>query len=301
MENKDIRHIKILLLVCFTLFSGVTLRAQRHELGIRLGMSNIVGDIGRTNYILQKPIGGNFSEFGLPFYGGILYRMNFNPYQTLRFDVGFIAVQFSDGLAKEQYRRNRGLYGTNSGATVDALFEYNFFPVNNEQKSMASPYVFGGLGAMFINSNRVTFANDFTRVNGVAYVPTSDEDFVTTYEYDSANKMVLAVPFGAGIKYKFNYNWAISGELMFRPTFSDGVDYSVIEDKDYRLTYNKDILIDGTNKSYLNQEPYISVAEQRAQDYLDSRNIGNPNSKDWVNSITISLTYSFGRPPCYCE
>jgi hypothetical protein len=31
-----------------------------------LGMSNLVGDIGRTNYILQKPI-GNVSDYGLPF------------------------------------------------------------------------------------------------------------------------------------------------------------------------------------------------------------------------------------------
>ncbi|MGZ5211062.1 MAG: DUF6089 family protein [Kaistella sp.] len=24
------------------------------------------------------------------------------------------------------------------------------------------------------------------------------------------------------------------------------------------------------------------------------------NSKDWVNTISLGLTYSFGRPPCYC-
>lgn len=292
------RRIFLLLpLLVFTVF-----HAQRHEVGVRFGMSNLVGDIGRTNFFLQKPFGTKISEYGLPFYGGILYRMNFNPYQTLRLDVGYSHVQFADKYAKEQYRRNRNLGGTNSALEAAALFEYYFFPVNNEQQSMLSPYVFGGLSGMLINANRVTFVNDFNRdPAGNPVAPNTDQDFTTTTKFETGNKMTAAIPFGAGLKYKFNYNWALSGELMFRPTFSDAVDYSVIDSKDYKVTYNKDLLQSGTNKSLLQQEPYVSVAKQRAEDYLQTRNVGNTNSKDWINSITLSLTYSFGRPPCYCE
>lgn len=289
-------------LFLFTVLLASGFQAQRHELGLRLGMSNLVGDIGRTNYFLQKPFGGSFSQNGIPFYGGLIYRMNFNPYQTLRFDLGFSHIQFNDSYAKEEYRRMRGLKGTNSGMEADVLFEYNFFPVNDEQKSMLSPYVFGGFGTLFYNSARITFVNDFNRVNGTPVVPATDNDFVTTAETSSANKMVMAVPFGAGLKYKFNYNWAISGELMFKPTFSDGIDYSTIDNKDIRLTYNKDITQNaGSTKSYLHQEPYITVAKQRAADYMANINVGNIHSKDWVNSVTLSLTYSFGRPACYCD
>ncbi|MDO5614623.1 MAG: DUF6089 family protein [Cruoricaptor ignavus] len=289
------------IILLFTIWFA-TLGAQRHELGVRMGMSNLVGDIGRTNYILQKPFSKSISEHGIPFYGGIIYRMNFNPYQSLRFDLGYSHVQFNDRYAKETYRKNRGLSGTNSGAEVDVLFEYNFFPVNNEQKSMLSPYIFGGLGGLFYSVNRVTFVNDFNRdTAGTAQMPTTDDDFVTTVETANATKMVMSVPFGVGLKYKFNYNWAISGEIMFRPTFSDALDYSVIDDKDTRLTYNRDILQEGSNRSLLQQQPYVSVARERADAYLEQRNVGNPNSKDWINSITLSLTYSFGRPPCYCE
>ena len=287
-------------LLLFLLAFGAT-QAQRHELGIKLGMSNLVGDIGRTNYFLQKPFGTKFSDYGIPFYGGIMYRMNFNPYQTVRFDLGWSHIQFADKYAKETYRRNRNLAGTNSALEASAIFEYYFFPVNNEQQSMLSPYVFGGISGLLINANRVTFANDFNRVNGTAVVPTYDEDFTTTRTFESGNKLTGAIPFGAGLKYKFNYNWALSGELLFRPTFSDAVDYSVIDDVDARITYNKDILQPNSNKSFLQQEPYITVAKQRAADYLATQNVGNVNSKDWINSITLSLTYSFGRPPCYCE
>ena len=292
---------RILFLLFFLLtFSAVS--AQRHELGLKLGMSNLVGDIGRTNYVLQKPFNDNLSVVGIPFYGGLIYRMNFNPYQTVRLDVGYNHIQFSDNYAKEQYRKNRGLSGTNSAAEASVVFEYYFRPVNNEQQSMLSPYVFGGVGGLLTNVNRVIFVNDFNRDSADnPLAPTTDDDFVTTEEFESTRKLVMAVPFGAGLKYKFNYNWALSGEFTFRPTFSDAIDYSSIGDKDYKITYNKDITQEGNNRSLLQQEPYATEAKQRAQEYLDARNIGNKNSKDWINSITLGLTYSFGRPPCYCD
>ena len=87
--------------------------------------------------------------------------------------------------------------------------------------------------------------------------------------FESAKKMTMDLPFGAGIKYKFNYNWALSGEFTFRQSFSDAIDYSVVEN---------------------------------APDVVkEVRNVGNPNSNDWINSATIIVSYSFGRPPCDCK
>ena len=83
-------------------FISVTYKGQRHEVGVQLGMSNLVGDIGRTNYILQKPT-RNFTDYGIPFYGSVLYRMNFNPYQTVRLNLAYNHIQFLDGAAKEKY------------------------------------------------------------------------------------------------------------------------------------------------------------------------------------------------------
>lgn len=231
-QNKEAlqtMRAKTFCIVLPLLFS-ICVFAQKHELGIELGASNLVGDVGRTNFILQKPIhlfDKQMTYYGIPFYGGIVYRLNLNPYQTLRFNAGYEHVQFDDSYATELYRRNRKLWGTNSIFEFDALFEYNFLPVNEEQKSMLSPYIFGGVGLMYVTGGK--------------------------------KKSTQAIPFGAGLKYKFNYNWALSGNFTFRPTFSDNIDYSA------------------------------------------TNNIGNLNSKDWVNSATLMLTYAFGRPPCYCR
>jgi hypothetical protein len=294
---------KIVYTLIALLFISVSYKGQRHEIGMQLGMSNLVGDIGRTNYILQKPAFNNISDYGIPFYGGILYRMNFNPYQTVRLNIAYNHIQFVDALAKEKYRSDRKLWGTNSILEADILFEYNFFPVNDEQKSLLSPYVFGGIGAIYASTPQVGVEADFRRdPGGNAIKPIAANDFVTKATYTTGNKLTMAIPFGIGLKYKFNYNWALFTELMFRATFSDSLDYSVIDDSDLKLTYNKDILAPGsTTKSFLQESPYKDIAEAKAAELLKSRQIGDINSKDWVNSVSIGLSYSFGRPPCYCD
>ena len=294
---------KVIYLLFALFFISVTHKGQRHEIGVQLGMSNLVGDIGRTNYILQKPVTSNIADYGIPFYGGILYRMNFNPYQTVRLNIGYSHIQFIDALAKEQYRRNRNLWGTNSILEADLIFEYNFFSVNDEQKSMLSPYIFGGVGAMLANTPQLIIENDFRRdAGGNAIAPVTADDFDTKSTYTSGKKISMAIPFGVGLKYKFNYNWALFGEFMFRPTFSDSIDYSMIDEKSVKVTYNKDIMSPGsTNKSLLQEDPYKTAAEAKVAKLLEDRQVGNINSKDWVNTISLGLSYSFGRPPCYCD
>lgn len=218
------------LVIIALFFINLFAHAQRHEIGIQLGTSNLTGDIGKTKYINPFPNNiNNLANEGIPFYGAIMYRMNFNPYQSVRFRLAYNHIQFNDKYAQELYRASRGLYGTNTVYEASAIFDYNFLPVNEEQKSMLSPYIFGGISGLMFN---------------------------TTLE---GNKFGFAIPFGAGLKYKFNYNWALFGEFMFRATNSDTLDYS------------------------------------------DEYNLGNLNSKDWMNSMSLGLSYSFGRPPCYCQ
>lgn len=278
--------------------------AQRHEIGVQFGTSNLVGDIGKTKYLNPMPNNlDNISNEGIPFYAAIMYRMNFNPYQSLRFRFAYNHVQFNDKYAQELYRANRGFYGGNSIYEISAIFDYNFLPVNEEQKSLLSPYVFGGLSGIIFTAPQVTLYNDFRRVGGVAQNPTSATDFVTTLSTKSiASKFSLAIPFGVGLKYKFNYNWAVFGEFMFRPTVSDAIDYSNFDKTDIKLAYNKDILASANSfRSLLQTGEYLDESKKRADEFINANAIGNSNSKDWVNTISFGVSYSFGRPPCYCQ
>ena len=293
--------------VLITIFLGsLCSYAQRHEIGIQVGTSNLVGDIGKTNYINPKPNSlSNIADEGIPFYAAFMYRMNFNPYQSVRFRFAYNHVQFNDAYAQELYRRNRYLNGGNSVYEISAIFDYNFFPVNEEQKSLLSPYIFGGLSGIVFTAPQITLYNDFNRVpiSGVAKAPESSTDFTTSVTTKSTtSKFSLAIPFGVGLKYKFNYNWAVFGEFMFRPTISDAIDYSNYDKSSIKLAYNKDILeAPNSYRSLLQTGEYLVEVKKRADDYAKNSAIGNTNSKDWVNTISLGVSYSFGRPPCYCD
>lgn len=272
---------KGLLMASFAL-AATGLSAQRNEIGVQLGASNLVGDIGRTNFILQRPFGGKLRVVGIPFYGGISYHKNFNPYQSLRFDLGYSNVQFSDLRAKEFYRQNRNaaLPVRNSVVEADAIFQYYFLPVNNEQRGMLSPYIFGGIGG-------IAFDNYRTKLDVISRAPHSEffKDFA------------FSMPFGAGLKYKFNYRWAVSGELKFRYNFTDGIDFSNAEAKNVHLVKQ-----DANGKQVSVKKTEITSADRQLKDnFIKQNTYGNPNSNDWVNSITLGVSYAFGRPPCYCE
>ena len=292
------------LLFSFLTIMGtmVSMKAQRNELGIRLGMSNLVGDVGNTNYILQKPLSmDRVSDWGVPFYGGLLYRFNFNPYQTVRLDLGYNQVQFSDKAAKEQYRRNRNAFGKNNIYEASLSFEYNFLPVNNEQMGMLSPYIFAGVGAIMYDAPKTTLVNDFRRdADGVAQAPINEQDFTTTPVYSTGKKIAMHIPFGVGLKYKFNHNWAVFAEATFRLTLTDQLDYSKVLPKDVKSTYNSDILSPGGG-SLLGTGNYYIVSQEREAAYKGTRTIGDGESRDWLNTFSLGLTYSFGRPPCYCD
>ena len=292
---------KNIIVIFAILIGNLFAFAQRHEIGIQLGTSNLVGDIGKTKYLNPFPNNlDNISNEGIPFYAALMYRMNFNPYQSLRFRFAYNHVQFNDKYAQEHYRQNRGYSGTNSVYELSAIFDYNFLPVNDEQRSMLSPYIFGGLSGLFFSNTQITAVNDFNRdASGNAITPTSDQDFNTNFTYGkSATKFSVAIPFGVGLKYKFNYNWAIFGELMFRATFTDAIDYSKMDNSDVKKIYIRDA---NSTKSLLQTEPYLTVSDQRVEDYLKAREVGNINSKDWVNTISLGISYSFGRPACYCQ
>ena len=79
------------------------------------------------------------------------------------------------------------------------------------------------------------------------------------------HQSTFAIPMVVGLKHRFYDNLILSVEIGARYTFSDKIDgNSVIRDD---LNYN----------------------------------FGNINNKDWYMFSNFSLTYTFGRNPCYCN
>lgn len=254
-----------LFLFVFILCTSQMIFAQRHELGIFAGGANVIGDIGKANYInpfptKTEPTGKIF----LPISIGGLYRFNINPYMGFRANISYSKVGASDHRSKEQYKIDRNKNFRNTIVEGSLMFEYNFFNINDDQESAQSPYLFFGVGAFSSKGKEYDYN-------------TTESQIIEKTKYNTN----LSIPFGVGYKFRFNYSWILSFETGIRYTGSDYLDYNTGKFTD---NFNNAIA-DGT----------------LPQSEFDKRQFGNMSNKDWYVISGLTLTYSFGRPACYCD
>ncbi|MDX6746399.1 DUF6089 family protein [Polaribacter sp. PL03] len=184
---------KSILFIVFISFSSITL-GQVYELGLSLGGTNYVGDIGRTNYIYPNQLAGN-----------VFFKYNYNPRIALKGTFSYLPIKGEDADADTDFRRNRNLNFSNTINEVALGMEYNFYEydISSEDKSW-TPYILIELAAF-----------NYSYVSGQNTVGEDIFDKKTTF----------AVPIGIGFKSKLAGNFAFALETKFRYTFEDDLDY----------------------------------------------------------------------------
>lgn len=271
----------------FTLLIGLLVTfsfAQRHEIGVFLGGGNVIGDIGKSNYINPLPSISGASLDRIPLTYGLIYRYNLNSYMGLRGNVIFSSVAGNDRHSPEEYKINRGYQYKNNIAEGSVVFEYNLFNINEEYGSRFSPFIFGGIGFFMYDTSKYTVENSFARDDtGVIIAPT---EIVTNITTDSEKATKMTIPLGVGVKYKYN-SFVISAEVGFRYTNTDNLDFSFANERDFTFVNDP-----GLNNSDVNE---IN------SNIIRSRQVGNMSNYDWYVFTGITITYSFGRAPCYCD
>ena len=96
-----------------------TMNAQIHEVGVFVGGSNFIGDVGLTTYISPN-------EPAL----GILYKWNKSPRHSYRFSYTQSKITANDLDSEEAGRNQRGYRFENSIKELSAGLEFNFFDFN---------------------------------------------------------------------------------------------------------------------------------------------------------------------------
>lgn len=185
--------MKSFYLFIFLSFCSLTF-AQIHEIGVFLGGSNYVGDVGKTNYIAPNELAY-----------GILYKWNKSPRHAYRFSYMQSKITANDFDSKNSGRNLRGYNFENSIKEVSAGLEFNFFEFNlHEFGQRVTPYVFSG----------VTY---------FAY----DEQFVldgkARQDYASS---AFAIPMIVGVKSNITPSLILAAEVGARYTFTDNLDAS---------------------------------------------------------------------------
>lgn len=188
--------IAVIIFICLT----ITSKAQINEIGIMLGGSNYIGDIGPEYYINPKN-----------FMGGIIYKWNMNPRIALRGTFTYADISSNDADASNSARKQRGIRFTNNIKELAVGVEFNYFDYNiDDFKKSQTPYILVELAAF--NYNVVKSESPANSKN---------------YEYE--NKTSFAIPFGIGYKTKLFTDFAIAFEIRARYTFEDDLDYNNFE------------------------------------------------------------------------
>lgn len=219
------------LLLCF--FPFITLNAQINEIGVFLGGSNFVGDVGSTTYIAPEKLAF-----------GILYKWNKSPRHSYRFSYTQSDISGNDFDSDETGRSNRGYKFKNNLKELSAGLEFNFFDFNlHDYHTKITPYIYSGLS--YFNYDELYISGGQTR--------------------KEKNASSFAIPIILGVKSNVTPHLILAAEVGARYTFTDN--------------------IDGSNPDNGN---------------LASLRFGNLNNNDWYVFSGLTLTYTFGKKPCYC-
>ncbi|MBF4472167.1 DUF6089 family protein [Flavobacterium sp. HJJ] len=178
--------------LCFFMINSI--HAQIHEIGIFLGGSNYIGDVGSTTYI--DP---NEPAFG------ILYKWNRSPRHAYRFSYTQSQISGDDSNSKEPGRYNRGYSFTNNIKELAAGIEFNFFDFNlHQERPKFTPYVYTGLSYLFYDDLYIESGK--TKKN--------------------SSKGTIAIPITLGVKTNLSRSFIIGLETGARYSFTDNIDGS---------------------------------------------------------------------------
>lgn len=184
------------LLLC--LFPLITLHAQINELGVFLGGSNYVGDVGNTTYINPEKLAF-----------GVLYKWNKSPRHSYRFSYTQSQITANDFDSKETGRNGRGRRFDNNVKEFSAGLEFNFFDFNlHDYHQKITPYIYSGLS--------------FFLYDGL-YHRIDDVDLNTIH---AVNSNSFAIPIILGIKSNITPRLILGAEAGVRYTFTDNIDGS---------------------------------------------------------------------------
>lgn len=181
------------------LLSSVSfINAQSHEVGVFIGGSNYVGDIGRTNYFYPN-------EFA----GGIVYKYNINPRIALRGNYNLIPISGDDKDSEDLFRQQTGRSFTNTIHEFAAGVEFNFYEYNiADFRTSFTPYILAQFAAIsYTSPGRLINPNTIELKNAFSY----------------------SIPVGIGIKGRLNDDLAFALETGARYTFTDKLDFSTSE------------------------------------------------------------------------
>ena len=178
----------------FLILGFTTVNAQIHEIGVFLGGSNYIGDVGPTTYIAPD-------EFAF----GLLYKWNKSPRHSWRFSYNQAKITSSDLKSNSPGRTQRGYNFENDLKEVSLGLEFNFFDFNlHDFETKITPYIY----------------------SGVSYFAYYELFYISGGQREDYRNGALAIPMVLGVKLNVFKNIILGVEVGARYTMTDNLDGS---------------------------------------------------------------------------
>ena len=191
-------HKKVYIVFCF--FSAIITSAQFHEIGVFLGGSNYIGDVGTDRYLDPNELAY-----------GVIYKWNVTERYSFRGGFTFTTLKENEFNNNEISRFRRSYKVENSLQEFTGGIEINFKEFNlHDPKLSFTPYVFYGLSYF-------RYDQFYLIPNG----PTSPPSY-NNFGKDEE----IALPLIIGFKVNPNPFFVIGFEIGARYSLTDNLDGS---------------------------------------------------------------------------
>lgn len=195
--------MKYLAIIIFTLLSVLNSQSQTYEVGAFVGGANIIGDVGRSNYVYPN----SFT------FGGIA-KWNRSDRHSFRASVISTKLTGDDTDANQSRREERGFTFENNLTELSLGIEYTFWEFNMYGGNRASaPYLYTGVTYLLYDSLRLR------------------QDQGDIIKYDTTGD--FAIPMIIGYKTTLSTNTIVAFEIGARYAFTDSLDGSVAPDDEF--------------------------------------------------------------------
>ena len=183
--------IIIMSVLCFN-FSY----SQIYEVGVFIGGSNFIGDVGATNYISPNQPAA-----------GVILKWNRSPRHSFRVSVIYAKLEGIDVKSDDPRRKQRGYSFETNLLEISAGMEFTFFDfdLHTEGKKM-TPYLYSGITAA--NHDNFYFNNG-------------------TQTDENTSSWAIGIPMVLGFKTTLSNSFILAIEVGARYTFSDKIDSSI--------------------------------------------------------------------------
>ena len=192
---------KFYFFILITFFTP-KIEAQFHEIGIFLGGSNYIGDIGSHRYLDPNELAYGF-----------LYRWNITDRYSLRGGITLTTLNENEFKNNDINRFKRSYKINNSIEEIVAGFEINFKEFNLHDPVMSfTPYIFYGIGYFRYDQ---------------FFIEPGNSSLLIEPEYNNYGKdRKIAIPISVGFKFNPNPFFVLGFEVGARYALTDNLDGS---------------------------------------------------------------------------